>query len=376
MSAAPSGGNRRPVDRLYALDLFRFFAAMVVFGYHLIADIGRRGAWGADPDGTFGPVVVGAFRYGWMGVEFFFIISGFVICMSCWGRSLSDFFTSRVTRLMPAYLFAVLVTGMVLMIAPVQRAPGLSQVLVNLTMLQRFVNVQPVDDVYWTLFIELKFYILFATVVWFGLTYRRVVLFNVIWTVLYLFAGFTKFDPLIAIVDPTFAPYFIAGTTLYLIYRFGSNMLLWGMLAVSIVMAVPSLERRVAPLARTDHISYKVALVILFVLFGLMILLSLGKLSWLRWPGLMTLGALTYPVYLLHRQLGWVAVVQLRETVPAWLLVAAIVIVLLGLAFLTHRLVERPLARVLRRGLKASFAQVRAAEPAIVAHGTATGPPR
>ena len=62
-------------------------------------------------------------------------------------------------------------------------------------MLQQFVNVPAVDDVYWTLFVELKFYILFATVVWFGLTYRRVVLFNVIWTVLYLFADVIKFDP-------------------------------------------------------------------------------------------------------------------------------------------------------------------------------------
>jgi peptidoglycan/LPS O-acetylase OafA/YrhL len=364
---ATPGGVRGPADRLYPLDLFRFLAALAVVGFHLVTDLGRRGAWGAGGAGaeaTFGAGVSAVADYGWLGVEFFFVISGFVICMSCWGRSLSDFFTSRVTRLMPAYMFAVLLVATVLTIAPVQRAPELSDVLVNLTMLQRFVDVPPVDDVYWTLFIELKFYILFATVVWLGLTYRRVVMFNVIWTVLYLFAGFTEFEPLIAVVDPTFAPYFVAGTTLYLIYRFGPTMLLWGMLAVSVAMTVPSLERRVAPLARTGQISYKVTLVVMFVLFGLMVLLALGKLSWLRWPGLVTVGALTYPVYLLHRQLSWVAVVEFREALPAWLLAAVIVVAVLALGFLTHRLVERPLAQVLRRGLKASFAQVRAASAA------------
>uniref|UniRef100_A0AAU2VA93 Integral membrane protein n=1 Tax=Streptomyces sp. NBC_00003 TaxID=2903608 RepID=A0AAU2VA93_9ACTN len=35
----------------------------------------------------------------------FFLISGFVICMSCWGKPLGDFFVSRVVRLYPAYWF-------------------------------------------------------------------------------------------------------------------------------------------------------------------------------------------------------------------------------------------------------------------------------
>jgi hypothetical protein len=48
---------------------------------------------------------------------------------------------------------------------------------------------------------------------------------------------------------------------------------------------------RVAPLASTDRISHKVALVIVFALFGLMIPSSLGKLSWLRFPGAMTLAS-------------------------------------------------------------------------------------
>lgn len=105
--------------------------------------------------------------YGWLGVELFFLISGFVICMSCWGRSVGDFFTSRVTRLYPAYWFAVLATTAVLLLIPGGQKPlPWPDVLTNLTMLQEPLGVRMVDGVYWTLFAELRFYLLFALVAW------------------------------------------------------------------------------------------------------------------------------------------------------------------------------------------------------------------
>src|SRR6188474_872611 len=92
--SSPPRGNR-----LYILDLLRFCAAVAVLCYHVFVD--NRGAWGTEAGQLFGDTIVRVSRYGWMGVEFFFVISGFVICMSCWGRSVADFFTSRVTRLVP-----------------------------------------------------------------------------------------------------------------------------------------------------------------------------------------------------------------------------------------------------------------------------------
>lgn len=42
------------------------------------------------------------------------MVSGFVICMSAWGRSVGDFAVSRVSRLFPAYWAAVAFTTLVL----------------------------------------------------------------------------------------------------------------------------------------------------------------------------------------------------------------------------------------------------------------------
>src|SRR5258706_12012220 len=68
--------------RLHALDGLRFLAALSVVGFHFFADYGSRGHWGRPSAQVFGPAVYHVFQYGWLGAECFFVISGFVICMS------------------------------------------------------------------------------------------------------------------------------------------------------------------------------------------------------------------------------------------------------------------------------------------------------
>ncbi len=75
----------------------------MVAAYHY----GGRGGAVADAWGEFTgpPVPDGAppdRSFGCLGVQIFFVISGFVICTGGWGRSLTSFFAPRV-RLLPAY---------------------------------------------------------------------------------------------------------------------------------------------------------------------------------------------------------------------------------------------------------------------------------
>ena len=80
--------------RLYVLDGLRLLAAStVLFGHWvgagIVLDGGKKGVqvWGEPTEEVFGPVVHAIAAYGWMGVDLFFLISGFVICMSGWGRT-------------------------------------------------------------------------------------------------------------------------------------------------------------------------------------------------------------------------------------------------------------------------------------------------
>ncbi|MFE9188966.1 acyltransferase family protein [Micromonospora sp. NPDC007208] len=348
--------------RLYVLDLLRFLAAMAVVAYHLLfAD--ARESWAADTAILFGAPLRQAASYGWLGVELFFMISGFVICMSSWGRSLSDFFTSRITRLMPAYLFAVLLTASVLLLwpHPGEKAPDLRQIIGNLTMTQNLLQLDNLDEPYWTLLIELKFYLLFLIVIAFGVTYRRVLLFCMVWTTLALIAHSADFKFLTLVVEPRFASYFVAGMALYLMHRFGQSLLLWCIVGFSFAVNAVMLDARVAPLVKAGlPMSWKASLALVTIFYLLMIGIALGWFARIQWRGLATIGALTYPLYLIHSANGRTVIRHLRDDVPPWLLLGGVVIGTLLLAYAVHLFVERPLSRALRNGLKSSFQQVRA----------------
>jgi peptidoglycan/LPS O-acetylase OafA/YrhL len=341
------------------LDGLRLVAALSVVAYHYMG----RGteAWEEDAAHHFQHFHPSA-SYGWLGVELFFLISGFVICMSSWGRSVGDFFISRVVRLYPAYWFAVIVTAIVLMNYPViKAAEPMNHVLINLTMLQDPNGVSHLDGVYWTLWAELRFYLLWALVVWRGVTYRRAVYFCVLWSVASLFAHYTPDQMIKDLIEAENSSYFIAGVAMYLMYRFGPNLLLWCIVGLSFLTSQLNLSTdlsNMAPLTGAAG-NYWVALSVLAGIYLLMIAVALGWLDWAKWRWLTAAGALTYPLYLLHEVIGWSAIRRFHAMVPKWPLLFSVIVGMLVLAGLVHLLIEKPFAPLLRRGLKRAVAEVR-----------------
>ena len=76
----------------------------------------------------------------------------------------------RFSRLYPVYWAAVLITFCVMALFgfPEQEI-SVFDALVNLTMVQSAMNVPNVDSVYWTLWVEVQFYVLMGLVYWIGL---------------------------------------------------------------------------------------------------------------------------------------------------------------------------------------------------------------
>ncbi|MCX5203540.1 acyltransferase [Streptomyces sp. NBC_00237] len=352
---------RRP--RIAALDGLRLFAALAVVAYHFV---NREGAWSADAKGLF-PALFPVTAYGWLGVQLFFLISGFVICMSCWGKSVGDFFTSRVVRLFPAYWFAVIATTVVLLLTVGRKAlPSWGDILTNFTMLQEAFGVEHVDGVYWTLFAELRFYLLFALLTWWGLTYRRVLGFCWAWVV--ASAVFANYDdgPLRLLVMPDYSWYFIAGIAFYLIHRFGPNLLLTGLVLVCFCASLPFVHSAWGNIHK--YIGHQVpfwpVVLILAGCFAVMALVATGRLTWIQWRWLPYAGALTYPLYLLHQNIGRQIIQALESSLSPYAVLGAAIGSLLVASWLVHRLVERPVGRLLTQGMRKAAAQVRAADPA------------
>nr|WP_308129416.1 acyltransferase family protein [Actinoplanes polyasparticus] len=116
--------------------------------------------------------------YGFPGVETFFLISGFVILMSGWGRTVREFAASRAARLYPAFWASVVITTVVTAVLsitgglPFSSQSDTGDVLINMTMLAEPLNTPLVDTVYWTLWVELRFYLLTACLLAAGFTRR------------------------------------------------------------------------------------------------------------------------------------------------------------------------------------------------------------
>ncbi|MFC8373493.1 MULTISPECIES: acyltransferase family protein [unclassified Streptomyces] len=354
----PDTSPRRPGgDRLRALDGLRLLAALMVCLYHFAGKNGEVAAsWDQSPGQKF-PTLSQVATYGSLGVQFFFLISGFVICMSSWGRGPGDFFRSRVARLYPAYWAAiVLITAAGCLLPVVAHPLRLNEILVNLTMLQQPMGVPRVLGVCWTLWVEVRFYALFALlVVWRGVTYRKVVVFCCLWTLAGVFARVADHPLTDELVMRDHAPYFVGGLALYLIHRFGGSLLLWGIVGFSFLLGQRySVTALWNPGAEGDfHRDPYVIQAIVLLAFAAVAAVALGWTRWANWRWLTVAGALTYPFYLIHEHLGWffIRVLYRYFGLGAYPTFAVSVLGLLGVAWLMHRFVEKPFGPRLKRAL-------------------------
>jgi peptidoglycan/LPS O-acetylase OafA/YrhL len=143
--------------RILELDVLRGFAAIGVVLAHFIPV--------ANP-ASF------SFNIGYLGIDLFFIISGFVISWTATNNpNWKHFIANRFSRIFPTYWFAVLFTSFLLfysnnfsLLIPKESYELTSnlffKMVVNLSMIQYYFRVSDIDGQYWTMVIELTFYAL------------------------------------------------------------------------------------------------------------------------------------------------------------------------------------------------------------------------
>ncbi len=155
--------SARTHQTLNAVDALRLVAALSVMAFHF----GTLGVRVADPrlDGFIVQDRVPAalarwLDHGWIGVEIFFVISGYVIAMSALGSSRSAFLRRRLLRLLPgAWMCATLTLAILLVTARYDLGILIGQWLFSVTL---FPFGESIDPSYWTIGIELSFYALVA----------------------------------------------------------------------------------------------------------------------------------------------------------------------------------------------------------------------
>ena len=341
--AAPSGLAHRQC-RLVGVDALRGLAAFSVCLFHL-----EHIAFGTPNSAQF-------FRFGLLGVELFFLISGFVILMVAERTtSVTDFLAARVVRLYPAYLVSVLLTAIYVLDVGKYES---STVLFNITMLQSFFDIPNIANPYWTLAFELSFYAAFSIVLASG-ALRHIERLALVWLLIaatYRFAlpGWMQFDaerPFVQasyiIVAPQFAPFFVLGMLTYRLYR---KQLGWiGALSMTVALLLTSR-------GRGDFADISGSIYAAFACVSVCALLAAVQLDT---PGFASqtlgwLGIVSYPLYLIHCTAANLCIFVFSSvSKPAAVLIS--IPLSLALACAVHYWVEKPIVSSLRRRGRRQF---------------------
>jgi peptidoglycan/LPS O-acetylase OafA/YrhL len=336
--AAMTGEKKK--ERLGELDVLRGLAAFMVLTYHFLYRYQEVFA----VDAVAQPIPGIPVKYlGLIPVYAFFMISGFVIFWTIErSATAADFAFSRFSRLYPPYWIAVILTGLVAMTYPFPESFAvvtLSFWLVNLTMLQEYFRVPNIDGVYWSLNVEMTFYLwVFVAKKFAWLPHARRAL--LVWALLTVGYGFFNPEvnpipwPIVTFLLLAHGQFFIVGIVSYGIWKSGRATREDGLL---LALAMAAIWLRYPPVVSA----------VLTAFSGIFLALAFRRMGWIVNPVLMWLGAISYSLYLIHQNIGFLAM-ELLDLSPLNEFVIATALSLGAASALTFA-VERPVLRSMRR---------------------------
>lgn len=253
------------------------------------------------------------FRFGATGVDLFFIISGFVIFMSLQkADSLGTFFINRFSRLYPTYWMGVLFSFAIISIHfhfsqkyPID-GPWVS-LAGNLTMFQYYLGIPDLEGPYWTMNIEMLFYILMGIILTMKSQRIIVPLGIAICSVLVIAAfnvdqNFSVKEVFMKIPLLYHFPLFFAGIVFFKKFE-GSLSTRYFLFALTLAF-VAQMALFPHTWRACKHITQGEYVFVLALFFGAFLLFLEGKLEWISNPITLFLGKISFPLYLTHQYLS------------------------------------------------------------------------
>lgn len=292
-------GVSKQGERSYEIDVIRALAISLVVVFHYTV------TWTQNSPSRFH--VAG----GWVGVELFFIVSGYCIAETigrC--RTVALFLVRRISRLYPA--FAVVV----ILLAAIRNADP--AVLAGNLLFAWDAGLPMLDPVFWSLLVEMKFYVLFAALRFAfpassEITFAKLAIgLCAAWMLLTVInishplpAAATYVKAILSrIFVAPFLPFFAVGILASYYLRNGRGSIPASLQVATLLTTLLSIT--VLSMVLTSPHENTTASV---AIFAIGLLLFLAAIAGVRFPystAIHKIGLLSYVIYLVHNELGHV----------------------------------------------------------------------
>ncbi len=311
--------------RLKHIDILRGLAALMVTIFHI--SVGS----------LHSKQIAGYAKYGFTGVEIFFVISGFVLPYSLYKSNYQiqhffKFILKRIIRIVPAYFITIIISSLLAYTTgrAIMSITGISLHLVFLNSVFGYDNISPV---FWTLQIEFVFYIII------GLLFTYILLSNnKTLAFVYLIIAINLYNPNLPVIN--WLPFFAMGILIFnLMFTKLNAYVFWGTCLVLTFINI-----------KTHDIAEAVAALfaVIFILYAKLEYFPVFLGRFLLW-----LGMISYSLYLIHWEMGRTAVSFTRHihliSNMDYLRLLIGVLVSICSAYLLYRVIEKPSIQAARK---------------------------
>lgn len=347
------------MGRIQYLDGLRGIAILLVVFYHAFSRWGELLPYGSQ----FSNIL---FEQGFLGVQLFFLISGFVILMTLDKTpSFSNFVYRRWLRLFPAMLICsvvIFISAGLFDARPngevqvINLVPGL--LFIEPYWLEKAFGVpfQSIESAFWSLYVEFKFYVIAACLYFF--IKDKILVFSlfglfVFWVIVNILnniAGNPIIYALFALsthLSLSYFGWFASGACFYLFHK--SQQKRW--FSLGIVMAMLT-----AITLYFDNVTTMIFAIALSLIFAASFVISKLQIV-LAHPMIVFVGFISYPLYLLHENMMISMSVQLPELIEGIPLVLAPIFAILLIGFISY-LVTRYLEESTKNAIKLLIAKL------------------
>ena len=317
-------------ERIENIDILRGVAIIFIVLYHYTAHYSpdylfRSDNWSSDIT-----------KHLWVGVDIFFILSGYCIAMTIFqSKNYIEFLMRRFARIYPAYVFCGLIT---LTFYSLFDLPGREVDWYTGFMNLIFANFVPglefqyIDGVYWILFVELKFYIFFGIIYFFFKDLNKSI---ISWVIFSIFLNIViLFDNNIAKTITSISPHanwFLVGL---MIFSLKEKKLLTYFLTILFVISNIIVNERFA--------GYELPFILIVFLIWLVLKLKLN----FRLSLISKIGLISFSWYLLHNSIGIIMIREINKLGAENFSVIIAIISTLLMAIFSFKFIELPMKKI------------------------------